>query len=338
MTHIFEQPMLSLSTQSIHRIQEVDVEDLRAMWSVFTKCKAHLENGERLENMSWRLWYHEKQQHQSLASRTSATTTSDYFSYIPLSPSSSTTSCSSSTSSSIKRFICSLSPGHSAWSHQQKPVEQHKLDNEDACGIAITRSKRSHDDVHRQTWQTPDLSQTNQQTPADPTLSTPDRADDDVDDDEQDDYEDDLLEDEEDDDDDFDLDDYDDDDDDDDDYDDEFDANDCFEKTPPRPVTPRRSLLSAMLQHNATPEEVAQPRASPVLHIINKSAPRENFLRKELSESMCRNILWEHIQQKALYHKTSSSMLKRSLQPLQRCRPPGNAPSDPGWQESFHGW
>lgn len=33
MTHIFEQPMLSLSPQSIYRIDDVDVDDLSAMWN-----------------------------------------------------------------------------------------------------------------------------------------------------------------------------------------------------------------------------------------------------------------------------------------------------------------
>ncbi|KAI8069947.1 hypothetical protein BC940DRAFT_345692 [Gongronella butleri] len=32
-------------------------EDLASMWHVFSKCKNNLENGRRLENLSWRLWY-----------------------------------------------------------------------------------------------------------------------------------------------------------------------------------------------------------------------------------------------------------------------------------------
>ncbi|KAI7858827.1 hypothetical protein BDC45DRAFT_553821 [Circinella umbellata] len=93
-TPTFDQPMLSLSPHSIDRIHNVD--DLGAMWTVFTKCKAHLENGERLENMSWRLWYHEKQlllyqseqqkqqqQRKSQQKQQEEQEFDDYFSYIP---------------------------------------------------------------------------------------------------------------------------------------------------------------------------------------------------------------------------------------------------------------
>lgn len=93
---------------------------------VFTKCKANIEHGTRLENMSWRLWYRETANHHEV--------NKDYFSFVPprndrlhyigssepspaLSASSTlTTSSSRSTRQfspvSFIRFISSLSPDH----------------------------------------------------------------------------------------------------------------------------------------------------------------------------------------------------------------------------------
>jgi hypothetical protein len=34
--------------------------DISAIWTCFTKCKDNLNDGARLENMSWRLWYRNK--------------------------------------------------------------------------------------------------------------------------------------------------------------------------------------------------------------------------------------------------------------------------------------
>ncbi|KAI8096426.1 uncharacterized protein BX664DRAFT_323971 [Halteromyces radiatus] len=39
-------------------------DDLFSLWQVFSKNKSNLENTKRLENFSWRLWYHESLQHQ----------------------------------------------------------------------------------------------------------------------------------------------------------------------------------------------------------------------------------------------------------------------------------
>ncbi|ORX46562.1 DUF1752-domain-containing protein [Hesseltinella vesiculosa] len=47
-------PVLSLIKES-----PITTEDLTSMWHVFSKCKNNLENGRRLENLSWRLWYRE---------------------------------------------------------------------------------------------------------------------------------------------------------------------------------------------------------------------------------------------------------------------------------------
>ncbi|CAO3597242.1 unnamed protein product [Absidia cylindrospora] len=40
-----------------------NLDQLISMWSVLSKCKQHLEDGPRLENLSWRLWHQKQQQH-----------------------------------------------------------------------------------------------------------------------------------------------------------------------------------------------------------------------------------------------------------------------------------
>lgn len=47
-------PMAKLLKLSIPDLQETDVQ---LMWTLLTKCKHALDQGHRLENMSWRLWY-----------------------------------------------------------------------------------------------------------------------------------------------------------------------------------------------------------------------------------------------------------------------------------------
>ncbi|KAI8340152.1 hypothetical protein BC941DRAFT_419544 [Chlamydoabsidia padenii] len=57
--------LLSLNHSTIHTNS---LEQLVSMWSVISKCKDHLEEGIRLENLSWRQWYHQHQQtHSSLS-------------------------------------------------------------------------------------------------------------------------------------------------------------------------------------------------------------------------------------------------------------------------------
>lgn len=67
-------PMLSLETENIAKMGTLTADSLGSMWNgnvinrcsiltlfflVFTKCAENLENGRRLENISWRLWYRE---------------------------------------------------------------------------------------------------------------------------------------------------------------------------------------------------------------------------------------------------------------------------------------
>lgn len=55
------QPVLALAFNNINKIDRVDCDQLSSLWTVFTKCAESLENGRRLENLSWRLWYRECQ-------------------------------------------------------------------------------------------------------------------------------------------------------------------------------------------------------------------------------------------------------------------------------------
>lgn len=252
---------------------------------------------------------------------------------------------------------------------QQNAVETHENITQQTTVTATNRSSpRSPDDECRQTRQQLEQSLgNNQQTvlqPDSPNITaTTSENDADNDDDfdllDDDDYDYDDNEEDEDDD------DYDYDDEEEDEYEEEDDdtmmpnddlAAQYFRKTQPsRPAGPRRSLLSAMLQQEQQQQNRSMAAACPPVlsktqhhpacipqssrssqHLL-QVAQRDHFLRKELTESLRRNILWEHIQQKALYHK-SPIMLRRQRNNNQRVE---NNPSEAqisGWLGSFHGW
>ncbi|EIM82201.1 DUF1752-domain-containing protein, partial [Stereum hirsutum FP-91666 SS1] len=53
----FPSPVLSVA---VDVVKDLDGgEALSGLWHIFTKCKESLHEGERLENISWRLWYRE---------------------------------------------------------------------------------------------------------------------------------------------------------------------------------------------------------------------------------------------------------------------------------------
>ncbi|KAG2051716.1 hypothetical protein BDR06DRAFT_973621 [Suillus hirtellus] len=53
----FPAPVLSVTPDAVKDLQGQDA--LSALWTIFTKCKESLQDGRRLENISWRLWHRE---------------------------------------------------------------------------------------------------------------------------------------------------------------------------------------------------------------------------------------------------------------------------------------
>lgn len=54
-----ETPVLTVDANTIHRIDTRNVENLFSIWTVFSRCAGSIEEGRRLENLSWRLWTRE---------------------------------------------------------------------------------------------------------------------------------------------------------------------------------------------------------------------------------------------------------------------------------------
>ncbi|TGO54385.1 hypothetical protein BCON_0108g00320 [Botryotinia convoluta] len=52
-------PVLTVDAGLIHKVDTRNVENLYSMWTVFSRCAGSLEEGQRLENLSWRLWNRE---------------------------------------------------------------------------------------------------------------------------------------------------------------------------------------------------------------------------------------------------------------------------------------
>ncbi|KAF9476218.1 DUF1752-domain-containing protein, partial [Pholiota conissans] len=53
----FPIPVLSVAPDAVRDLD--GHEALYGLWTLFTKCKESLQDGRRLENISWRLWYRE---------------------------------------------------------------------------------------------------------------------------------------------------------------------------------------------------------------------------------------------------------------------------------------
>ncbi|KAI9818899.1 MAG: hypothetical protein M1827_007720 [Pycnora praestabilis] len=52
-------PVLTVDAMKMHKVDTRNVENLFGMWTVFSKCAESMEEGRRLENLSWRLWNRE---------------------------------------------------------------------------------------------------------------------------------------------------------------------------------------------------------------------------------------------------------------------------------------
>lgn len=53
-THL---PLLIKNTLAEHSLPWNNLDQLSSLWAIFTKCKSNIQDGFRLENLSWRLWY-----------------------------------------------------------------------------------------------------------------------------------------------------------------------------------------------------------------------------------------------------------------------------------------
>ncbi|KAH1422281.1 hypothetical protein LV164_002111 [Aspergillus fumigatus] len=52
-------PVLTVDAAKIHNVDTANAQSLHGMWMVFSKCADYMEEGRRLENLSWRLWTRE---------------------------------------------------------------------------------------------------------------------------------------------------------------------------------------------------------------------------------------------------------------------------------------
>ncbi|EAW11342.1 uncharacterized protein ACLA_090350 [Aspergillus clavatus NRRL 1] len=52
-------PVLTVDAAKIHKVDTANAQSLHGMWMVFSKCADYMEEGRRLENLSWRLWTRE---------------------------------------------------------------------------------------------------------------------------------------------------------------------------------------------------------------------------------------------------------------------------------------
>lgn len=51
--------VLTLDPAKLHEVDTANTQSLHGMWTVFSKCADYMEQGRRLENLSWRLWTRE---------------------------------------------------------------------------------------------------------------------------------------------------------------------------------------------------------------------------------------------------------------------------------------
>ncbi|KHJ30225.1 putative duf1752-domain-containing protein [Erysiphe necator] len=58
-SRLLDKPVLRVDAAAIQQVDLRNLESLRRMWTVFTHCASALEEGRRLENLSWRVWTRE---------------------------------------------------------------------------------------------------------------------------------------------------------------------------------------------------------------------------------------------------------------------------------------
>ncbi|KAH8705039.1 hypothetical protein BGW36DRAFT_421617 [Talaromyces proteolyticus] len=55
----FSTPVLTVDAAKMHKVDTANTQSLHGMWLVFSKCADYMEEGRRLENLTWRLWTRE---------------------------------------------------------------------------------------------------------------------------------------------------------------------------------------------------------------------------------------------------------------------------------------
>lgn len=60
MPHRLDTHVLTVDANVIHKVDTANPANLYSMWTVFSRCADSLEQGRRLENLSWRLWQREQ--------------------------------------------------------------------------------------------------------------------------------------------------------------------------------------------------------------------------------------------------------------------------------------
>ncbi|OAA70282.1 hypothetical protein ISF_02256 [Cordyceps fumosorosea ARSEF 2679] len=60
MPHRLDAPVLTVDANVIHKVDTANPANLFGMWTVFSRCADSLEQGRRLENLSWRIWQREQ--------------------------------------------------------------------------------------------------------------------------------------------------------------------------------------------------------------------------------------------------------------------------------------
>jgi hypothetical protein len=60
MPYRLDTPVLTVDANVIHKVDTANPANLYSMWTVFSRCADSVEQGRRLENLSWRLWQREQ--------------------------------------------------------------------------------------------------------------------------------------------------------------------------------------------------------------------------------------------------------------------------------------
>ncbi|KAK3181733.1 hypothetical protein K4F52_006949 [Lecanicillium sp. MT-2017a] len=80
MPHRLDTHVLTVDANVIHKVDTANPANLYSMWTVFSRCADSVEQGRRLENLSWRLWQREQlvetEKAKNAAAENSATHTS----------------------------------------------------------------------------------------------------------------------------------------------------------------------------------------------------------------------------------------------------------------------